>query len=384
MIPALQRTPLYQVHRAAGARLVEFGGWEMPVSYRGILEEHRAVRQAAGLFDVSHMGEIEVSGPRAAATCQALGTNDVRRLVDGQVQYTLLCRHDGGVVDDVTLYRRSADRYFFCVNASNIAKDLSWIREHAAGATVSDLSAATALLALQGPRAESILAKVTPTPLDALRGFRFADGAVAGVPTTISRTGYTGEDGFELYVPAERACALWAALVDAGASQGLEPIGLGARDTLRLEAALPLYGNELDESTSPIAAGLERFVALDGDDFIGRAALVRERLSGPTRSLVGLEMREPGIARHGYPVSVDGARVGRVTSGTRSPTLERSIALAYVDPARAAVGTGLAVDIRGRATAALVVPTPFYRRARSAGAVRAGERVAGDSKGGRG
>ncbi len=340
----------------------------MPVQYRGILEEHRAVRRAAGMFDVSHMGEIEVSGPQAGATCQALATNDVRRLVDGQVQYTLLCRYDGGVVDDVTLYRRAADRYFFCVNASNIAKDLDWIREHAAGATVTDLSAATALLALQGPRAARILARITPAPVDTLRPFRFSDGAVAGIATTISRTGYTGEDGFELYVGADRACALWEALIEAGASEGLEPVGLGARDTLRLEAALPLYGNELDETTSPLTAGLDRFVALDGDDFIGRSALVRERLVGVARRLVGLELREAGIARHGYPVRADGERVGTVTSGTRSPTLERSIALAYVSAAHAEVGCHLAVEIRGRTAAAEVVRTPFYRRPRSGAA----------------
>jgi aminomethyltransferase len=364
----LQHTPLFDVHRALGAKLVAFGGWEMPLSYRGILDEHRAVRQAAGLFDVSHMGEIELTGPRASAACQRLTTNDVRRLVDGRVQYALLCRHDGGVIDDATLYRRDERRYFFCVNAANVATDLAWIREHADGATVTDRSAETALLALQGPRAVAILARLTAVALAELRSFCFAPGDVGGIPALVSRTGYTGEDGFELYIAAEDAVALWSALVDAGHADGLAPVGLGARDTLRLEAALPLYGNELDETTTPLAAGLARFVKLDGDDFIGRSALLRERLEGSPRCLVGLELREAGIARHGFPVLAAGAPVGRVTSGTRAPSLGRAIALAYVDACDAAEGTRLAVEIRGRTVAAAVVPTPFYRRPRVAGA----------------
>jgi aminomethyltransferase len=359
---ALRRTPLWEAHRTLGAKLVEFGGWEMPVSYRGIVDEHRAVRGAAGLFDVSHMGEIEVRGSEAGAVCQALTTNDVRRLVDGHVQYTLLCRPDGGVVDDVTLYRHGPERYFFCVNASNAAKDLDWIRAHAGSATVTDLSDATALLALQGPRAAEILARLTGAPLAGLRSFRFLEDRVAGLPALISRTGYTGEDGFELYLAAADAAPLWSALLDAGRGDGLEPIGLGARDTLRLEAALPLYGHELDDATTPLAAGLARFVALDGDDFLGCAVLRRERETGSPRRLVGLEMRAPGIARQGHAVLADAAPIGHVTSGTHAPTLGRAIALAYVDAARATSGTALAVDIRGRAVAAAVVPTPFYKR----------------------
>lgn len=359
---ALRRTPLHAAHRRLGARLVEFGGWEMPVSYRGVIDEHRAVRNAAGLFDVSHMGEIEVSGADAGVVCQRLGTNDVRRLADGQVQYTILCRPDGGVVDDVTLYRHGPTRYFFCVNASNTAKDLAWIREHAGGATIVDRSDATALLALQGPRAETILARLTPAPLAGLRAWRFVEDVVAGCATLISRTGYTGEDGFELYVAASDAERLWTALLEAGGGDGLEPIGLGARDTLRLEAALALYGHELDDATTPLAAALDRFVAFEGDDFLGRAALVRERAEGSPRRLVGLAMLAPGIARQGYAVVASGAPVGRVTSGTHAPTLGRAIALAYVDAPHTALGTKLAVDVRGRAVDAEVVATPFYRR----------------------
>jgi len=365
---APRRTPLYEAHRVRGARLVEFGGWEMPVSYRGILEEHRAVRTAAGLFDVSHMGEVEVRGATAGAVCQRLTTNDVRRLADGQVQYTILCHPDGGVVDDVTLYRHDAERFFFCVNASNAAKDLAWIREHAGAATIVDRSDATALLALQGPRAAVMLAPLTDLALDGLRAWRFATGTVAGRETLVSRTGYTGEDGFELYVASDVAADLWAALLEAAGSDGLEPIGLGARDTLRLEAALALYGHELDDTTTPLAAGLSRFVVLDGEDFIGRETLQRERTAGSPRRLVGLELRAPGIARQGYAVLADGARVGVVTSGTQSPTLGRAIALAYVDAAYAAVGASVAVDIRGRTVPAQVVPTPFYKRPQRRGA----------------
>jgi glycine cleavage system T protein (aminomethyltransferase) len=347
--------------------MVEFGGWDMPVSYAGILEEHRTVREAIGLFDVSHMGEIELRGPRAGAACQRLTTNDVARLVDGQVQYTLLCREDGGVVDDVTLYRQGAERYFFCVNAGNIAKDLAWIEGHADGATVDDRSAATALLALQGPRAAAVLARLTAAPLAGLRAFRFVEDRVADVPTLISRTGYTGEDGFELYVQAADAVRLWEALLAAGRPDGLQPIGLGARDTLRLEAALPLYGHELDDATTPLTAGLARFVKLDGDDFIGRATLRREQVEGSRRRLVGLEMLGAGIARQDYPVLAGTTRVGRVTSGTRAPTLGKAIGLAYVEASHAAIGTVLGVEVRGRSVDAALVPTPFYRRERALG-----------------
>jgi aminomethyltransferase len=360
----LQRTPLHEQHRALGAKLVAFGGWDMPVSYRGIMEEHRAVRTAAGLFDVSHMGEIEVLGPHATATCQRLTTNDVRKLANGHVQYTLLCREDGGVVDDVTLYRVNEQRYFFCVNASNIAKDRAWIEEHAGAATIVDRSAVTALIALQGPAAARILERLTPLSVAALKSFRFARSEVAGLPALVSRTGYTGEDGFEIYVDEGRAVALWTALMAAGADEGLEPVGLGARDTLRLEAALPLYGHELDDSTSPLAAGLGRFVKLDGEDFIGRSYLLHEQEQGAPRRLVGLGVRGSGIVRQGYPVFYEGAQVGVVTSGTHSPTLGSPIALAYVSAPLASLGTLLSVEVRGRAVPGEVIPTPFYRRIR--------------------
>jgi aminomethyltransferase len=310
------------------------------------------------------MGEIEVLGPHAAATCQRLTTNDVRKLANGHVQYTILCREDGGVIDDVTLYRIDDQRYFFCVNASNIAKDLAWIQEHAGEATIVDRSAATALIALQGPAAARILSGLTPLALDRVKSFRFARADVAGIPALVSRTGYTGEDGFELYVDAPRTVDLWTALMTAGQPEGIEPIGLGARDTLRLEAALALYGHELDDQTSPLAAGLQRWVKLDGEDFIGRSALLHEQEQGAPRRLVGLAIRAGGIARQGYPVVFEGAHVGVVTSGTLSPTLGSPIALAYVSSALASLGTLLAVEVRGRTIPVEVVPTPFYRRPR--------------------
>jgi aminomethyltransferase len=347
---------------------VDFAGWEMPVQYAGILAEHRAVRERAGLFDVSHMGEIEVRGPGALAACQWLTTNDLTRIDDGAAQYTLLCQPDGGVVDDVIVYRLAGDRFLFCVNASNRAADFAWMREHSPGVDLIDRSDELAQLALQGPRATEILARLTRLPLAEVRSFRFVSGAVGGSDALVARTGYTGEDGWELYVPAAGARALWDDLLAAGSPDGLEPAGLGARDTLRLESALPLYGHELDRTTTPLEAGLDRFVVLDGEDFLGRSALLTQRASGPTRRLVGLSLLEPGIAREGHVVQRDGVRVGRVTSGTRSPTLGRSIALAFVTPECTAVGTAMTVEIRGRAVAATVVPLPFYRRTKKGAA----------------
>ena len=356
------RTPLYDAHKRLGARFVSFAGWEMPVQYAGILEEHRAVRERAGLFDVSHMGEVEVRGPRALEAVQRLMVNDAGRLRDGQVQYSMLCLENGGVIDDVTVNRFSAERFLVCVNASNAQKDFGWMRDHAlAGAEVVDRSADFALLALQGPRASEILSRCTRIDLTTLRSFCFAEGEVAGVPVIAARTGYTGEDGFELYAPAERGVALWDALLAEGAAYGLQAAGLGARDTLRLERALPLYGHELDEEHSPLEAGLAWVVKLDRE-FIGGAALMRQKAEGVRRRLVGLTMLQPGIPRQGYAIKSEGRTVGAITSGTQSPTLGKPIALGYVEVALAAVGSRLEVEIRQRGVAAEVVPLPFYKR----------------------
>jgi aminomethyltransferase len=361
----VSRTPLYDAHRALGARMVDFAGWEMPVQYRGIIEEHVAVRTRAGLFDVSHMGEVELRGPGALAACQRATANDVARLRDGSAQYSLLLDPGGGIVDDVIVHRLGAERVMLCVNAANRAADLAYLREHARGAEVVDVSDETALLALQGPRATAILARCTGLPLGALPRFAFAEGDVAGHRALVAHTGYTGEDGWELYAAPAAARALWDALLEAGAGDGISPAGLGARDTLRLEAALPLYGHELGLDTPPDEARLGWVVRPEKGDFVGRAALLAAREHGPRRCLVGIELCAAGVPRAGYGVLRDGRPVGVLTSGTKSPTLGKGIALGYVEPAAGAVGTALAVEIRGRAAAAQVVALPFYRRGAS-------------------
>jgi aminomethyltransferase len=356
----LKRTPLYAIHVKAGARMVPFGGWEMPVQYRSIIEEHRTVRSAVGLFDVSHMGEFEVEGPAALPVLQRLTTNDVAALAVGQVQYSLLCYPHGGIVDDLTLYRLGPDRFMMTVNAANIDKDWAWVTQHGAEARWRNVSAETALIAVQGPHAERLVERLAGPEAVALGYYRFAPGKVAGVPALVSRTGYTGEDGFELYVPAGEAVRLWDALMEAGKPDGVAPIGLGARDTLRLEMRYALYGNDIDETTNPIEAGLGWVVKAGKGDFIGREAIERVRAEGPRRKLVGLELVDRAVARHGYPVVRDGRRIGVVTSGSYGPSVDRSIALAYVETPHAAVGTELAVEIRGQARAARVVRTPFH------------------------
>jgi len=357
----LKRTPLFDVHVKAGARMMPFGGWEMPVQYASIVEEHRAVRRAVGLFDVSHMGEFRVEGPAALAAVQRLTTNDAAALEVGQVQYALLCQPDGGIVDDLTLYRLAPDRFMLTVNAANIAKDWRWVTEHdAAGAGWADVSAETALIAVQGPRAEALVGRLADADVAAIGYYRFASGRVADAPTLISRTGYTGEDGFELYLPAERAEHVWSALTEAGRGDGVTPVGLGARDTLRLEMKYALYGNDIDETTNPIEAGLGWIVKPAKGDFLGRTEIEKVRAAGPRRRLVGLQMADRSIARHGYRVLQDGREVGVVTSGSYGPSVDRSIALAYVEAPLAPVGTELHVEIRGQGRPARVVKTPFH------------------------
>ncbi|HXH83031.1 MAG TPA: glycine cleavage system aminomethyltransferase GcvT [Candidatus Tectomicrobia bacterium] len=362
MDTGLKRTPLHHAHLKAGARMVPFGGWDMPVQYTGIVEEHRTVRAAVGLFDVSHMGEFEVEGPGALAALQRLTTNDVAALGVGQVQYSLLCHPDGGIVDDLTVYRLADDRYMLTVNAANIDKDWAHVTTHGdrPGARWRDVSHATGLVAVQGPRAEALVARLADVDVAGIRYYHAARGRVAGVDALISRTGYTGEDGFELYVPAEGAERVWTALLEAGRPDGAAPIGLGARDTLRLEMRYLLHGNDIDDTTNPLEAGLGWVVKPAKGEFLGRDAIERVRAAGPARRLVGLEMADRAVARHGYPVLHDGARVGTVTSGSYGPSVDRSIALAYVPAALAAVGTELAVEIRGQARAARVVKTPFH------------------------
>ena len=360
----LRRTPLRDLHVAAGAKMVEFGGWEMPLQYQGIVAEHRACRSGAGLFDVSHMGEVALRGPRAAEAVQRLVTNAVGKLDDGAAMYTVMCYPDGGIVDDCIVYRRAEGDYMVVVNASNAAKDLAWMREQAGAlAEVIDESEVTGLIAVQGPHAVEMVARLADSDLAAVKRFRFARAAVAGVPCLAARTGYTGEDGFELACPADQAPALWSALVASGGT----PIGLGARDTLRLEARLCLYGNDIDETTTPLEAGLGWVVKLDAGDFIGRDALVRQKAEGVRRSLIGFRIEGRGIARHGYPI-VDRARpagdqvIGQVTSGTTGITVGGAIGMGYVPVACAAPGSQLTIDCRGKDVTAQVVKGAFYQR----------------------
>ncbi len=357
-----RRTPLYERHVALGGRMVDFAGWEMPVQYEGILEEHEAVRTRAGLFDVSHMGEVVFRGPKALESLNRLFTNDLGKVADGQAQYGCVCRETGGIVDDVVVYRRSAEDLLVCVNAGNRKKDFEWLRDHTEGADVRNESDDWAQLALQGPLAPQILQRATPLDLGGMRPFRFAEGDVAGTRCMVARTGYTGEDGFELFCPSDRGPRLWAALMEAGQPERLVPCGLGARDSLRLEMAYRLYGSDMDDGTTPLEAGLAWVVKLEKGDFVGREAMQRQKTAGLSRKLVGFVLTDPGIPRHGYDVLLDGKKAGTVTSGTKSPSLKISIGLAYVPPALASEGSTFAVDIRGRAAAAKVVKTPFYTR----------------------
>lgn len=369
---ALKRTPLYPVYAEYGAKTIDFGGWDLPVQFTGILQEHETVRTSAGMFDVSHMGEVIVSGADAENYLYNMTTNDVRKLEVGQVQYSLLCYPDGGVVDDLLIYRLSEQEYMLVINASNTEKDLDWLRKHVEGDVVlTDLSAETALLAVQGPRAVEIVAQLTDEQVSELGSFRFIrevaiklNESMGEARALISRTGYTGEDGFEIYVAAGHAISVWQAVMSAGSESGLKPIGLGARDTLRFEARLPLYGQELSAHISPLEAGLGYFVKLDKDDFIGREALLAQKANGIPRKLVGIEMLERGIPRSHYPVydADDGRQIGEVTTGTQSPTLKRNMGLALVDSQYAVLGTEVWVEIRGKRLMAKVVRTPFYMK----------------------
>jgi aminomethyltransferase len=363
----LRKTPLHGVHKESGAKLVPFGGWEMPVEYSGIVAEHTAVRTAAGLFDVSHMGEFEVRGQGALAFLQRVTANDVAKLAVGQAQYSALPTERGTPIDDVIVYRRGESRYLVVVNAANVEKDWAWLRgQEPRDCELEDRSAGTALLALQGPRSEAILQPLTPLALGEIGFYRFAEGSVCGHPALVARTGYTGEDGFEIFLEPADAPAVWSRLVAAGRPEGLLEAGLGARDTLRLEARMLLYGNDMDESTSLLEAGLGWIVSFDEKkgDWLGRSALAKQKAEGVKRRLVGFEMTERGIPRHGYPVLLDDQPCGAVTSGSWSPTLSKSIGLAYLPRERASEGTELAVEVRGRRIKARVVKTPFYKRAR--------------------
>jgi len=372
----LKKTALNATHRGLRAKMVDFGGWEMPVEYpgpgAGLIAEHMAVRASAGLFDVSHMGEIRFRGPGALAAIQQIAMNDAARLVDGQAHYSALLTPQGTFVDDILVHRISADDYLLVVNAGTKDKDFAWIRDHAGslpGVEVSDESSRYSQLAVQGPRAQQIVQKLTQADLAAIRNYHFAWGEVADIPgMMIARTGYSGEDGFELYLPWHEAATvkLWNALLEAGAEFGIRPCGLGARNTLRLEAGMSLYGHEISDEINVFEAGLEHFLKLDRGDFIGREALLKVQAEGgPKRKVVGLEMIERGIARDGYSVlSLAGEEIGTVTSGSPAPFLKTNIAMALVPAAVAESGEDVLIDVRGNKVRAKQAPLPFYKRAK--------------------
>ncbi|NLY84634.1 MAG: glycine cleavage system aminomethyltransferase GcvT [Acholeplasmataceae bacterium] len=360
-----KKTPLFASHQKYGGKIVEFGGWLLPVQYSGIIEEHAAVRTKAGLFDVSHMGEIWVEGRDALAFLQNLVTNDLAGMKNGQIRYSPMCYEDGGTVDDLLIYRYGETCYLVVVNAANIDKDREWMIKNMAGfeAVLTDKSDETAQLALQGPLSTAILSKLTGEAVADIAFYHFIDDvAVAGKKTMVSRTGYTGEDGYEIYCAPEDVTHLWESIMEAGREEGLLPAGLGCRDTLRFESCLPLYGHELSAGISPLAAGLGRFVKLDKASFIGREALVRQKEAGLPLKVMGVEVTGRGIARAGYPIKADGRVIGTVTTGSPAPTLGKNMALALVDAAYAEIGREIAVEVRGKEIAAVIVAKPFYKR----------------------
>ncbi len=363
---SLKKTPLFDRHVAAGARIVDFGGWAMPVQYAGLLKEHHGVREAVGLFDVSHMGEFVVEGAGAEAFLQRITTNDVTALAAGQAQYSLALTPEGGIVDDLLVYKRGDGRYLICVNAACIPEDWAWFSSHhdeaADACTLEDASAEYAQLAIQGRHAEAVVAKLTDHPVSELAYYRFAEPLFAGAPSILARTGYTGEDGFEVFTAPKNAPRIWDAILEAGAEFGIQPIGLGARDTLRLEMKYSLYGNDITRETTPLEARLGWITKLKKGDFVGRDALLAQKAEGLKRVLVAFKLLDRGIARHGYPVLVDDEVVGEVTSGAPSPSVGASIGLCYLPFSHRKPGSRFEVQVRKKRIAAEVVKPPFYQR----------------------
>lgn len=360
MLENMLKTPLHEIHKELGARMVDFAGWKLPLQFEGIRREHMAVRRACGVFDVSHMGEVEVEGPDAEALCQKLNTNDVAKLGDGRARYGFFCYEDGGTVDDLITYRLSRERFLLCVNASNTEKVLGWIRENAAGtdADVRDASSRYAQIAVQGPACVAVMEAALPgAGVGDMPRFSFAAVSSGGFEAVAARTGYTGEDGFEVFLPPAAAEGFWKKACGGGGV----PCGLGARDTLRIEAGYPLYGHEIDESTTPVEAGLGRYVKTDKGDFVGRAALVSQVERGPARELVGFRMLERGVARRGHAVAENGRRIGEVTSGTMSPVLGTGVGMALVSRGHAARGGEVKIEIRGRERRAAVCGFPLHK-----------------------
>lgn len=363
----LKKTALNEAHRKQGGKMVDFGGWDMPVQYpAGTIAEHMAVRTAAGIFDVSHMGEVEIKGPQSLALVQHITSNDASKLADGQIQYSGLTTPAGTFVDDILVHRFGPDHYFLCVNASNTDKDFDWIQSHAPGfdAEVTNLSPKYTQLAIQGPKALEIMQPLTDVELAAIKYYWFTTGHVDGVPAIIARTGYTGEDGVEIYFDPSESERIWDKILEAGKPAGLIPCGLAARNTLRLEAKMALYGHEIDDTTTVLEADLAWICKLGKGEFLGRDKLAKQKEDGLMRKLVGFEVLDKGIARDGYPVFIDGQQAGHVTSGSPAPFLKKNIGLAYLPIEHIAIGTKFEIDVRGRRLAAEVVPTPFYKRSK--------------------
>lgn len=361
----LKRTALLEEHIKLNGKIIDFAGWELPVEYSGILPEHHAVRKTAGLFDVSHMGEVDVLGKDAAKFVQNLVTNDVSVMVNNQVMYGCMCYPDGGVVDDLLVYKRHDESFYLVINASNVEKDFAWMQENANGFDMQliNLSNDISEVAFQGPLAQEVLQTLTDYPLDDIKFFTFAENVmVSGVPCLISRTGYTGEDGFEVYSANAHIAKVWVSILEAGKDKGVLPCGLGCRDTLRFEASLPLYGNEIDKTISPLEAGLGIFVKLEGDNFIGRDVLLSQKTEGLKRKTVGFELIDKGIPRHGYPVYAGDKEIGIVTTGYLSPTLEKTIGMALIDAEYAALGTAIAIGIRKNKAQAQVISKRFLTK----------------------
>jgi aminomethyltransferase len=364
-VAALRSTPLNAIHRRLGAKMVDFGGWDMPVQYSGVLEEHHAVRQSVGLFDVSHMGEIEIRGPEALQLVEHVTTNAASRLRTGQAQYSAMLYQHSGFIDDILVHKVADDHYFLCVNAETQDKDYAHIAAlNRFDTEVENTSERYAQMAIQGPRALDTLQKLTPVDLSSIRYYHFIDGTVSGVFARIARTGYTGEDGFEIYCAPAEAPRLWGEILDAGAGFGIKPAGLGARNTLRLEAGMALYGHEIHATVTPFEADLAWIVKLEKGDFVGRETLIKQKQQGVTRKLIGFEMKGRGIGRDGYEVYVDGRAAGWVTSGGPAPTLNKNIGLCYLPSDQAQIGRTIQVMVRGQGVEAVTVQTPFYKRAK--------------------
>lgn len=360
----MRRTRLFKIHKKLGAKFTEFAGWEMPLSYSGVTDEHRGVRERVGIFDIGHMGRIEISGDDSESLLQILTVRDVARMATGLAQYTLFCNHSGGIVDDILLLKRERDRYLICVNAANIEKDIGWIKEVGAKlkSNIKDLTEETGMLALQGPRSTSVLGKVVLNSIASIKPWRMEEIEIDEGTSLISMTGYTGEVGYEIIMSSAHSQKVWEILMDAGRESGIKPCGLGARDTLRLEMGYSLYGNDIDEDTTPIEAGLEWMIDFSKDDFLGKAAMLDRKKKGPARRLIFFDLLQKGIPRKGYKIFSDGKEIGVVTSGNISPMLNKGVGIGYVQAEYAKTGIEILIDIRGRVVPAIIVRRPFYVR----------------------